>query len=44
MGMSSAIASTSSEGSMQKAPVIHRTALCCIFLNSNMFLIIEVLL
>jgi len=41
MGMRSAMASMPSDGEVQKAPVIQRAALGCIFFNSVMFLIIE---
>jgi len=34
MGIKSAIVSTPNVREMQKAPVIHKAALCCIFLSS----------
>jgi len=37
MGMRPAMASMPSDGKVQKAPVIQRTALCCIFFSSVMF-------
>jgi len=40
MGMRPAIASMSSEEDVQKAPVIQRAALCCIFLSLLTFFII----
>jgi len=42
MGMRSAIALMLLDGEVWKAPVIQRTALCCIFFNSVMFLTIGV--
>ena len=40
IGMRPTIASTPSDGEVQKVPVIQRTALRCIFFNSVIFLII----
>jgi len=42
MGMRPAMASTSSDGEVQKASVIQKATLHCIFFNSVMFLTIEV--
>jgi len=42
MGMRPAMASIPSDGEVQKAPVIQRAALCCIFFNSVMFLMVGV--
>jgi len=42
MGMRPAMASTSSDREVQKASVIQKAALYCIFFNSVMFLAIEV--
>ena len=44
MGMRPAIALTPSDGDVQKAPVIHRAALRCIFFNSVMFFTVRALL
>jgi len=42
MGMRPAIASMPSDGKVQKAPIIQRAALHCIFFSSVMFLMIGV--
>jgi len=42
IGMRPAMASMSSDGNVQKIPVIQRAALYCIFFSSDMFLIREV--
>jgi len=42
MEMKPAMASMASDGEVQKAPVIQRAALCCIFFSSVMFFTIEV--
>ena len=40
MGMRPAMALMPSDGEVQKAPMIQRAALCCIFFSSVMFLMI----
>ena len=44
MGMRPVMALMPSDGEVWKMPVIQRTALCCIFFNSVMFLTIGALL
>jgi len=41
MEMRPTIASMSSDSNIQKVPVIHKAALCCIFLSSDRLLIVE---
>jgi len=44
MGIRPAIASMPSDGEVQKAPVIQRAVLCCIFFSSVMFFTMGALL